>query len=103
LLTSLTCDQCTLRDGFKIGQSGLRETSNLERIEVLKGPASILYGNLEPGGVVNLVTKKPLSEPYYSAEFQAGNYETYRGSIDISGSAYPDKSLLYRLNVVYEN
>ncbi|MBE9168617.1 TonB-dependent receptor [Pleurocapsales cyanobacterium LEGE 06147] len=93
----------TLRDGFKIGQGGLRETANLERIEVLKGPASVLYGNLEPGGVINLVTKKPLSEPYYFAEFQAGNYQSYRGSIDISGPGYPDKSALYRLNAVYEN
>ncbi|NJK49561.1 AMIN domain-containing protein [Candidatus Gracilibacteria bacterium] len=80
----------TLRDGFRIGQGG-RETANLERIEVLKGPASVLYGNLEPGGVVNLVTKKPLSEPYYFAEFQAGNYDSYRGSLDFQGRSIQKK------------
>jgi len=38
-----------LRDGFRESQFSLRETANLERLEVLKGPASVLYGNLEPG------------------------------------------------------
>jgi outer membrane receptor protein involved in Fe transport len=41
-------------------QTGRREMANLERIEVLKGPASILYGRIQPGGMINLVTKKPL-------------------------------------------
>lgn len=91
-----------LRDGFRESQSSLRETANLERIEVLKGPASVLYGNLEPGGVVNLVTKKPLSEPYYSAELPVGSYGFFRPNIDLSGPLNEDKTLLYRLNAVYE-
>jgi iron complex outermembrane receptor protein len=91
-----------LRDNFRQSQFSLRETANLERIEVLKGPASVLYGNLEPGGVVNLVTKKPLSEPFYSAELLVGSYGFYRPNIDLSGSLNSDKTLLYRLNAVYE-
>lgn len=91
-----------LRDGFRESQSSLRETANLERIEVLKGPASVLYGNLEPGGVVNLVTKKPLSEPYYFAELSVGTYGFYRPNIDLSGPLNEDRTLLYRLNAVYE-
>jgi iron complex outermembrane receptor protein len=48
--------------------SAKRETANLEQVEVLKGPGSILFGRAEPGGVINLVTKQPLSTPYYSVQ-----------------------------------
>ena len=92
----------TLQDGFVLSDYGSPETANLERIEVLKGPASILYGATEPGGVVNLVTKKPLSEPFFEAEFQAGSFGFIRPRLDISGPLNPDKSLLYRLNAAYE-
>ncbi len=83
--------------------SGLNETANLERVEVLKGPASVLYGNLEPGGVINLVTKKPLSQPFYFGELQLGNYSFYRGAIDISNPLNRDRTASYRLNAAYEN
>ncbi|MEW6499226.1 MAG: TonB-dependent receptor plug domain-containing protein, partial [Cyanobacteriota bacterium] len=92
----------TLQDGFVLSDYGSPETANLERVEVLKGPASVLYGATEPGGVVNLVTKKPLSEPFFEAEFQAGSFGFIRPRLDISGPLNPDKSLLYRLNAVYE-
>lgn len=92
------------RDGFRgTGNIVVRETANLERIEVLKGPASVLFGTLEPGGVINLVTKKPLSEPSYAAELQIGNFGLVRPSIDFSGPLNSDRSLLYRLNAVYES
>ncbi|WP_245587474.1 TonB-dependent siderophore receptor [Cylindrospermum stagnale] len=83
--------------------SGFNETANLERVEVLKGPASVLYGNLEPGGVINLVTKKPLFQPFYAAELQIGNNSFYRGAIDISNPLNIDKTASYRLNAAYEN
>jgi iron complex outermembrane receptor protein len=91
-----------LRDGY-YAQDNLVNPTNIERIEVLKGPASVLYGQFEPGGVVNYVTKKPLSEPYYAAEFTVGSFNTYRPSIDFSGPLNTDKTLLYRLNVAYES
>ncbi|MEH2108590.1 TonB-dependent siderophore receptor [Nostoc sp.] len=91
-----------LRNGF-YAQDNFVNPTNIERIEVLKGPASVLYGQFEPGGVVNYITKQPLSEPYYSAEFTAGSFSTYRPSIDISGPLNSDKTLLYRLNAAYEN
>jgi len=101
-------DASIFRDGFQGDAEGsafssLRETANVERVEVLKGPASVLYGNLEPGGVINLVTKKPLEEPFYSGELSIGSFSFYRPQIDLSGPLTPDKSLLYRLNAVYEN
>jgi iron complex outermembrane receptor protein len=79
------------------------DTANIDRIEVLKGPASVLFGQAEPGGIVNIVTKQPLSTPYYSAEFNVGNYGFYRPSFDISGPLTDDGSVLYRLNVAYQN
>ena len=93
-----------LRDGFRqFGQAGFAETANLERIEVLKGPASILYGNTEPGGTINLVTKKPLSEPFVEPTLQVGSYDFFRPQIDATGPLTSDGSLLYRLNAVYES
>jgi iron complex outermembrane recepter protein len=91
-----------LVDGFKDGRSGIRETANVERIEVLKGPASVLYGGVEPGGVINLVTKQPLREPFFNAELSVGSFSTFRPSIDISGPLNSERDLLYRLNSVYE-
>jgi iron complex outermembrane recepter protein len=91
------------RDGFREPGDALRELANIEQIEVLKGPASVLYGNAEPGGIINLVTKKPLNIPYYSGEFSVGNFSYYRSAIDLSGPLDPDKTLLYRLNAAYTN
>lgn len=91
-----------LRDGFRITNTfGTQETANLERIEVIKGPSSVLYGQNDPGGIVNLVTKQPLSEPFYELEFQAGNLGTWRPRLDITGPITKDKSLSYRLNLAY--
>ncbi|MEH2088170.1 TonB-dependent receptor [Nostoc sp.] len=89
------------RDGFR-DNFPLVETANLERIEVLKGPASVLYGNLDPGGVVNYVTKQPLSEPFYSVGLQAGSFGLVRPTFDLSGPLNSERTLLYRLNAAYE-
>ena len=91
-----------LRNGFTTSNF-FTYGANVERVEVLKGPASVLYGQVEPGGVVNFVTKQPLSSPYYAAELTAGSFSFYRGTIDLSGPLTTDKKLLYRLNVAYEN
>ncbi|MBW4514804.1 MAG: TonB-dependent siderophore receptor [Timaviella obliquedivisa GSE-PSE-MK23-08B] len=99
----------TLRNGFRIPSGGdgtsarVQTPSNLERIEILRGPASVLYGTGEPGGIINFVTKQPLREPYYSAELTAGSYSFYEGSIDLSGPLTEDERLLYRFNASYEN
>ncbi|ABW31664.1 TonB-dependent siderophore receptor [Acaryochloris marina] len=95
-----------LRDGFRLtnggtGNFGFPELSNYEQIEVLKGPAAILYGFLEPGGVINLVSKKPTEEPFYKLSFRAGNRDLYEPSFDISGPLTEDKRLAYRINGVY--
>ncbi|WP_446810773.1 TonB-dependent siderophore receptor [Methylomonas sp. 2BW1-5-20] len=95
------------RDGVRTNPSwltdGFRETANLERIEVLKGPASILYGRIEPGGMVNVVTKQPLATPFYSLQQQFGSYDFYRTTVDATGPVTQDKSWLYRMNFAYED
>ncbi|WP_341530424.1 TonB-dependent siderophore receptor [Nostoc sp. UHCC 0302] len=97
-------DAPILIDGFRqYGFAEVPETANLERVEILKGPASILYGEIQPGGIINAVTKKPLAEPFYEAEVQFGNYGLIRPRIDLSGPLSDDPSVLYRLNFSYLN
>ncbi len=92
-----------LRDGFRRYGSfeSFPEVANLERVEVLKGPASILYGEIQPGGLINLVSKKPLAEPFYEVELQVGNRGFVRPRIDISELLTDDGRLRYRLNALY--
>jgi iron complex outermembrane recepter protein len=103
--------QFTIR-GFNVGQNifrdGLREqqevyfdTTDLSAIEIIKGPAAMEYGRIEPGGLVNLVSKQPLDHPYYSVQEQAGSYGLTRTTVDATGPLTEDKSLLYRLNAEY--
>ncbi|WP_225931143.1 TonB-dependent siderophore receptor [Leptolyngbya sp. 7M] len=74
----------------------------IERVEVLRGAASILYGAVEPGGVINRITRQPLSEPYYQVALEAGNYGYVQPSIDFSGPLTADGDVLYRLIAGYE-
>jgi iron complex outermembrane recepter protein len=94
-----------LRDGFRLYGSDYSEpeVANLEQIEILKGPASILYGQVEPGGIVNLVSKQPLAEPNYDLQLQLGNRSLISPAIDFSAPLTEDKSVSYRLNAVYRN
>lgn len=95
-------------DGFLLpsalgGGTSKREVANLEQIEVLKGAGSILYGRSDPGGIINLVTKRPQTSPYNSIQQQFGSYGFYRTAVDSTGSMTKDNELLYRVNFSYEN
>lgn len=100
-------------DAGKIYRNGLRGSSsnfttdfgisNVERIEVLKGPASILYGRSEPGGLINIVTKRPVDEPIYMFEQRFGSYSHFFTSWDIADSVNDEKSVLYRFSGGYVN
>ncbi|MEH1832775.1 MAG: TonB-dependent siderophore receptor [Nostoc sp.] len=79
------------------------DLANVERLDVLKGPASVLFGVGSPGATINIITKKPLSEPFYTVDATFGNYDTYRGAIDLSGPLNDSKTVLYRLNAAYQN
>jgi iron complex outermembrane receptor protein len=97
-------DAPTLRNGFREfgGFSGASPTvNNLERVEVLKGPASILYGEIQPGGIINLVPEQLLSEPFYQLELDVGNRGLVQPQLDVSGPLNAEGSILYRLNASY--
>lgn len=92
-----------LLNGFS-GNRGFnapRDTANIERIEFLKGPAAALYGASEPGGTVNVVTKKPLWKPAHSIEAYAGSYDFYRTALDSTGPL--SENVAYRLNLAVEH
>jgi iron complex outermembrane receptor protein len=91
------------RNGLRFNSVSELETSNLQAVEILKGPASMLYGRVEPGGIVNLVTKRPQTTPYYSIQEQAGLFGVTRTTLDMTGPLTDDKTLAYRLNVSYLN
>lgn len=93
------------RNGFRdFGFISPRDVANVEQVEILKGPASVLYGSAVGfGGLVNTVTKKPLAEPLYNPSVTIGNYGFYRSTLDIGGPLTNNGSLLYRFNAAYEN
>src|SRR6185369_1272824 len=92
-----------LVNGFSAGRgfSGRRDASNIQSIEILKGPGSALYGRSEPGGTINLITKKPLFDAEGSVELSAGSYDTYRVAGDYTGPIIAD-TLAFRINGAYD-
>jgi len=77
--------------------------ANLERVEVIKGPASAMFGNASPGGTMNRVTKKPLAEERKAISFTTGSFNTLRSTLDFTGPLDKKGTLLYRLNIGYDN
>jgi len=73
------------------------EPYNLERIEVLKGPSSGLYGQTNPGGFINMVSKLPTETPHYNFEGQFGSFNRFQGALDIGGPIDKEGQFLYRL------
>jgi len=73
------------------------ETYNLERVEVLKGPASILYGQAAPGGLVNMVSKRPTEETIREVELQTGSHNRAQAAFDFGGKVNEEGTMLFRL------
>jgi len=88
-----------LRNGLRATTVGAVDTVNIESVEVLKGPASILYGALEPGGVLNYTTKKPLMAPQFEVSQQLGSFDHVRTTADATGPINRGRTTAYRLNV----
>lgn len=77
--------------------------ANIERVEVIKGPASALFGNASPGGVINRVTKKPLTYRRNTVSTSVGSFNTLNTYADFTGPLDKKETLLYRLNLGYEH
>ncbi len=82
------------------GYNGLRDTVNTASVEVLKGPASALYGRGEPGGTVNITTKKPLFTPAYALQVSAGSHDLWRTTAEATGPL--GERVAYRLGIARE-
>ena len=77
-------------------------TSHLERVEVIKGPSSVTFSSADPGGTVNMVTKKPLFEKQSEVSIAAGSFGTLRATSDFTGPLNDAKTLLYRFNAAFQ-
>lgn len=87
-----------LFDGVRItNKLAHPEVYNFDMIEVLKGPDSLQYGQSSPGGLVNLVTKKPSKDALARIDLDISNNPSYNPKIDLSGAITSDKSLYFRL------
>jgi iron complex outermembrane receptor protein len=94
----------TLRDGFRqsVSQPEI-DLQGVESIEVLKGPASALYGRFEPGGVINFVSKRPEEAFDAEASVTAGSDDYARLGVDLTGPLSAGGSLLGRINLAHED
>ena len=77
-------------------------TSHLERVEVIKGPSSVTFSSSDPGGTVNMVTKKPLFEKRNEVSIATGSFGTLRTTADFTGPLNESKTLLYRFNAAFQ-
>lgn len=93
-----------LRSGFSFGNAFVQAplTVNLERVEVLKGPGAALFGDINPGGTINMVTKKPLADARQAVTFSTGSFNTMRATADFTGPLNDKQNVLYRFNAGYE-
>ena len=90
----------TFQDGLRSVTPGYfgffaPEPYGLERVEVLKGPASVLYGQQAPGGLINLVSKRPTANPVNEIEQTFGSFNYLQTAFDL-GAASADKTVMYR-------
>ncbi|XMB51993.1 TonB-dependent receptor [Pseudomonas fluorescens] len=92
------------RNGFPInrGYPNMPDANTIERLEVLRGPATMLYGRGDPGGTFNVVSKQPLAERTVTLGSQLSDQGMKRGTLDASGPLDEEGRLAYRLNVVGE-
>jgi iron complex outermembrane receptor protein len=91
----------TYVDGL-LGENGLgEETFGLERVEVMKGPSSALYGQSVLGGIVNLQSKRPRKDAFADVQLTGGSFNFYEAAVDTGASLNKSRTLYGRLNALY--
>uniref|UniRef100_UPI00260B9F07 TonB-dependent siderophore receptor n=1 Tax=Flavobacterium sp. TaxID=239 RepID=UPI00260B9F07 len=88
------------KNGFRFNGGSIPEVSGLEKVEFLKGGAALLYGNVAPGGILNMVTKTPKFNDGGEFSIQMGSYNYYKPTFDVYGPL--NQSIAYRFNGSYE-
>ena len=93
------------KDGFSVnrGYMNPQDPSNVERIDVLKGPASSLYGRGDPGGTINIVSKRPQNDRFARLDLSAVRWDRYRSSLDVNTLLDDEGTMLYRMNLAVED
>lgn len=86
------------KDGLRFDYQNLLSFQNIAQVEVIRGPASMQYGKLVPGGLINFVTKKPQSERKGEVTLYVNEYDYAEGGIDSTGKLNENGSVLYRIN-----
>lgn len=76
---------------------------DMERVEVMKGPSAVLYGQVAPGGMVNQVTKKPVAHQMQQLRVGVNSFGQYQAAIDVGTALTPDNSVETRLVALYRN
>jgi iron complex outermembrane receptor protein len=92
----------TFKNGIRYFNGMSIETSGLEKVELLKGSAALLFGNVAPGGILNLITKKPKNELGGEIGIRYGSFNTIKPNFDIYNSIGKNKNLSFRINGSYE-
>ena len=89
------------KNGSRVNSGAMPEVSSLESVEILKGSAAILYGNVAPGGILNMITKKPKFDFGGEVSLRAGSYNLIKPAIDIYGPL--SNKIAYRVNGTFES
>jgi len=96
-----------LQNGFRrsaaIGAGGDLSVENAERVEVVKGPASVFFGQAAPGGLINIITRKPTQKKAAELEYSLGNYEFNKAKLNLTGPVAGRADLEYRFFVSHED
>ncbi|WEX18625.1 TonB-dependent siderophore receptor [Pseudomonas sp. G11] len=112
--TASRLDQLTIRgfapstylDGLRVPSSRdalpQKDAFDLERVEVLRGPASVLYGQGTPSGVINMVTKRPLDTPFHEVGVEYGTFNKKRTTFDLSGPIDDQGVYAYRVAGLFD-
>ena len=89
------------KNGFRYNAGSIPDVSGLDKVEFLKGGSALLFGNVAPGGILNLVTKTPQFKSGGEVSMQIGSYSYYKPAFDLYGGL--TKSIAFRINGSYEN
>jgi iron complex outermembrane receptor protein len=90
-----------LRNGFR--RIGLIDKVSVDRAEVIKGPAASIYGTILPGGVVNIITKKPTTKPEHRFSFTGGSNSLLRAEVSSSGPVGQSNKVFYRVDLAADS